>query len=313
MSIHAGLILWCTCIARAALNSLSSVSTRTRQNTKKFDEYITGKYENINIKYLTLIIDYGYMGGMLYLLDTTMSEDKFTTRNILLHQAANSILVCMLDVIKVIFFSEANTDNIIMLRKRLMQTFSIKAVMLACFIQVNIGMMYWAPLTDSVSVIGVGKWYELHIPLLLVVYVEYLAISFIKDKIAMQIFIGPLLFCSIQVLLGGLSFSIHYASFFLSVVCDQTIYSLDPSPQVPQLRSLPPQQSQQPQQPQQPRKKSMLRRSSDYVIPLPRILEGNQEDENENDCGLFGQRNNNIMIGNVTRAKTIKRRTRYSM
>merc|ERR1712238_258635 len=40
--------------------------------------------------------------------------------------------------------------------------------------------------------------------------------------------IGPLLFCSVKFLFGGSSCSIHYASFFLSVVCDQTVHSLNP-------------------------------------------------------------------------------------
>merc|ERR1712238_210613 len=40
--------------------------------------------------------------------------------------------------------------------------------------------------------------------------------------------IGPLLFCLIKVLFGGSSCSIHYASFFLSVVCDQIVHSLNP-------------------------------------------------------------------------------------
>jgi len=297
MPIHAGLTLWCTCIARAAINYVRSTPTRTDENAEKADEHTTGRDKYINQKYLTWAVDYGYIGGMLYILDIVMAEVKFTATNILLYQAATSILVCMLDILKVILFSKfvdkGKMGNISMLRKRLAQTLSIsKAVMLACFTKVNIDMMYWAPLTDSVMVIGDGEWYELHISQLLVVYLEYLVISFIKDKIAMQIFIGPLLICSIIVFFGESSFSIHYASFFLSVVLDQTVHSLDRPLSVdidsddgdsdddehdnesntkPQLPSIPP------QQPPQSRKTSMLKRSSDYVIILPIIVEGNQE------------------------------------
>jgi len=314
MQIHAGLTLWCTCIVRAAINCVRSTSTsRTGKYTTKADEYTTETGKYINMKYLTWAIDYGYIGGMLYLLNTVMSEEKITVRNILLHQAANSILVCMLDVLKVISFSKHLANDIILLRKRLVQTFSINAVMLACFIQVNIDLMYWAPLNISQ---------------LVRVYLEYLVISFFKDKIAMQILVGPLLFCSLTALLGGgSSFSIHYASFFLCVVCDQTVHNLDPPLRVPQPRSMSPQQDQTvhsfdpplhvpqprsmpPQQSQQTRRRSMLRRSSDYVIPLPRILEGNQENENKtkNDGGLFDQRNNDIIGGDVIRAITAKER-----
>jgi len=296
MPLHAIFTLWCTCIARAAINCVRSKPTRTGGNAKKADEHTTGRDKYINRKYLTWTIDYGYIGGMLYILDTVMSEVKFTARNILIYQAGTSILVCMLDILKVIFFSKlvakAKTGNIIMLRKRVAQTLSIEAVMLACFTQININMMYWAPLRDSVLVVGVDKWYEFHISQLLVVYLEYLVISFIKDKIVMQIFIGPLFFCAIMVLFGGSSFSIHYASFFLSVVLDQTVHNLDPPLSVdidsddgdsdddendnesktkPQPPSIPP------QQPPQSRKTSMLKRSSDYVIILPSIVEGNQE------------------------------------
>merc|ERR1712161_122755 len=162
--------------------------------------------------------------------------------------------------LQVIFFpkfvAKGKMGNISMLRKRLAQTLSIsKAVMLACFTKVNIDMMYWAPLTDSVMVIGDGEWYELPISQLLVAYIEYLVISFIKDEIAMQIFIGPLLICSIIVFFGESSFSIHYASFFLSVVLDQTVHNLDPTLSVVQPPST--------QSAQQSRKKNMLRRSSD--------------------------------------------------
>jgi len=255
---------------------------------------------------------------MLYFLNTFLSGDNFTARNILLHQAANSILVCMVDLLKAKSFykqvAKAKTDHLIMLKKNLVQAFSTKAgikgnfqflyrilmgegtltdfrgkktqlfsirhqifyflkmgliyIPLACFLQVKIGIMYWRPLTDSVMVIGAGEWYELHISQLLVVYLEYLVISFLKDGISMNILhqlfhtiwwshhethhlpekelsvfnafyidvpdligenlIGPLLFCSIKFLFGGSSCSIHYASFFLSAVCDLTVHSLNP-------------------------------------------------------------------------------------
>mmetsp|Transcript_2570 Transcript_2570/g.2849 ORF Transcript_2570/g.2849 Transcript_2570/m.2849 type:complete len:395 (-) Transcript_2570:145-1329(-) len=320
MPIHAGLTLWCTCTALAAISCVKSKSTATTKNTKTTDDEhnITERNKYINMKFLTWAIDYIYMGGMLYFLNTFLSGDNFTARNILLHQAANSILVCMVDLLKAISFykliAKAKTDHLIMLKKNLVQAFSTKAgikgnfqflyrvlmgegtltefrgkktqlfsirhqifyfikiglisIPLACFLQVKIGMMYWKPLTDSVMVIGVGEWYELHISQLMVVYLEYLVISFLKDGIAMNILhqlfhtiwwshhethhlpekelsvfnafyfdvpdligenlIGPLLFCSIKLLFGGSSCSIHYASFFLSVVCDQTVHSLNP-------------------------------------------------------------------------------------
>ena len=104
MPIHAGFTLWCTCIARAAINYVRSTPTRTEENAKKADEHTTGRDKFINRKYLTWAIEYGYIGGMLYILDTAMSEVKFTARNILLYQAATTILVCMLDILQVIFF-----------------------------------------------------------------------------------------------------------------------------------------------------------------------------------------------------------------
>jgi len=319
MPIHAGLTLWCICTAFATINCVRSASSTTKRDTKKADKHTTTERDKyINMKYLTWAIDYAYMGGMLYFLNTFMSGENFTARNVLLHQAANSILVCMVDLLKAVSFSKlvakAKTDHLIMLRKNLLQIFSTKAAMkenlqflyrilmgegtltefrkkktqlfsirhhifyfvkiglisipLACFVQVNIGMMYWAPLTDSVLVVGSGEWYELHVSQLLVVYLEYLVISFLKDGIAMNILhqmfhtvwwthhethhlpekelsvfnafyfdvpdligenlIGPALFCLVKLLFGGSSFSIHYASFFLSVVCDQTVHSLNP-------------------------------------------------------------------------------------
>jgi len=240
MPIHAGLTLWCTCTALATINVMRGASTTTRKaNTKTTDDEhnITERNKYINMKFLTWAIDYAYMGGMLYFLNTFLSGDNFTARNILLHQAANSILVCMVDLLKGITFyklvAKAKTDHLIMLKKNLVQAFSTKAgikgnfqflyrilmgegtltdfrgkktqlfsirhqifyfvkmglisIPLACFLQVKIGIMYWRPLTDSVMVMGAGEWYELHISQLLVVYLEYLVISFLKDGIAMNI------------------------------------------------------------------------------------------------------------------------------
>merc|ERR1712238_311581 len=74
---------------------------------------------------------YVYMGGMLYFLNTFLSGDNFTARNILLRQAANSILVCIVDLLKAISFykliAKAKTDHLIMLKKNLMQVCSTKA------------------------------------------------------------------------------------------------------------------------------------------------------------------------------------------
>merc|ERR1712194_317392 len=55
-----------------------------------------------------------------------------------------------------------------------------------------------------------------------------------------------------------------------------------------------------PHQSQQSRERNSLRRSSDYVTPLPRIVEGNQENETTNGHDndgelLFDQRTNHIM------------------
>ena len=134
MPIHAGLTLWCTCTALAAINCVKSKSTATTKNTKATDDEhnnITERNKYINMKFLTWVIDYVYMGGMLYFLNTFLSGDNFTARNILLHQAANSILVCMFDLLKAISFYElvakAKTDHLIMLKKNLVQIFSTKA------------------------------------------------------------------------------------------------------------------------------------------------------------------------------------------
>ena len=239
MPIHAGLTLWCTCTALAAISWVKSKLTTTTKNSKITDDEhnITERNKYINMKFLTWVIDYVYMGGMLYFLNTFLSGDNFTASNILLHQAANSILVCMFDLLKAVSFyklvAKAKTNHLIMLKKNLVQAFSTKtglqgnlqflyrvlmgegtliefrgkktqlfsichqifyfikigliSIPLACFLQVKIGMMYWKPLTDSVMVIGVGEWYELHISQLMVVYLEYLVISFLKDGIAMNI------------------------------------------------------------------------------------------------------------------------------
>jgi len=96
----------CTYIARAAINCVRSTNTRTRKNAKKADKYTIEREDYINIKCYTWAINYGYMEEMLYLLDTVMLEVKFTARNIILHKATNSIIVCMIDVLKVISFSE---------------------------------------------------------------------------------------------------------------------------------------------------------------------------------------------------------------
>jgi len=72
-----------------------------------------------------------------------------------------------------------------------------------------------------------------------------------------------------------------------------------------------------PHQSQQSRERNSLRRSSDYVTPLQRIVEGNQEDEttNDNDDGLlFDQRTNYIIGGNnVPQAKKITDNNSSSM
>merc|ERR1712161_177391 len=103
------------------------------KNTKTTDDEhnITERNKYINMKFFTWIIDYVYMGGMLYFLNTFLSGDSFTAWNILLHQAANSILVCMFDLLKAISFyklvAKAKTDHLIMLKKNLVQAFSTKA------------------------------------------------------------------------------------------------------------------------------------------------------------------------------------------
>ena len=57
---------------------------------------------------------------MLYFLKTLLSGGNFTTDNILLYQAANSIVVGVVDLLKVISFyklaAKAKTDHLIMLK-----------------------------------------------------------------------------------------------------------------------------------------------------------------------------------------------------
>merc|ERR1712238_13768 len=110
----------------AAISSMRSKSTTgTTKNTKTTDDEhnITERNKYINMKFLTWVIDYIYMGGMLYFLNTFLSGDNFTARNTLLHQAANSILVCIFDLLKAVSFyklvAKAKTDHLIMLKKNL--------------------------------------------------------------------------------------------------------------------------------------------------------------------------------------------------
>ena len=70
------------------------------------------------------------LGGMLYFLNVFLSGENFTAKNIFPHQAANSILVCMVDLLKAISFykivAKAKTDHLVMLKKNLLQALSTK-------------------------------------------------------------------------------------------------------------------------------------------------------------------------------------------
>ena len=136
----------------------------------------------------------------------------------------------------------------------------------ACYLQTKIGVFYWLPLQEIVLVKEFGE-HELHVSRIFVVYAEYLILSFIKDGISMNIFhqmfhtiyyshhkthhlpmkelsvfnafyfdvpdlmvenlIGPVALCVLKYILG-VEPSIHYLSFLFSVVCDQTVHSLNP-------------------------------------------------------------------------------------
>ena len=65
MPIHAGLTLWCTCTALAAISCVKSKSTAPTKNIKITDDEhnnITERNKYINMKFLTWVIDYVYIG-----------------------------------------------------------------------------------------------------------------------------------------------------------------------------------------------------------------------------------------------------------
>jgi hypothetical protein len=141
---------------------------------------------------------------------------------------------------------------------------SIPAVVAA---QVNLGLFSCEPLNEVIYVIGEGEAYECHISRFLRIYLEFLIIAFIKDGISMNILhqmfhtrfydhhkthhlpmkelsvmnafyfdvfdlfaedgVGPLLLIGIKAMAGGTA-NVHYASYLLTVLCDQTVHSLDP-------------------------------------------------------------------------------------
>ena len=141
------------------------------------------------------------------------------------------------------------------------------SIPVVCAAQVHLGMFTCEPLNEIIAVIGEGEFYECHISRFLKVYLEFLIIAFIKDGISMNILhqmfhtrfydhhkihhlpmkelsvmnafyfdvfdlfaedgIGPLLLIGIKAMSGG-STTVHYFSYVLVVLCDQTVHSLDP-------------------------------------------------------------------------------------
>lgn len=142
---------------------------------------------------------------------------------------------------------------------------SIPAVVAA---HVFLGLFTCEPLNEIIYVIGEGEVYECHISRFLKVYLEFLIIAFIKDGISMNVLhqmfhtrfydhhkthhlpmkeslsvmnafyfdvfdlfaedgAGPLLLVGIKALAGGAA-NVHYASYLLTVLCDQCVHSLDP-------------------------------------------------------------------------------------
>ena len=71
MPIHDGLTLWCTYTVLAAIDFEKSKSTTTTKITKTTVDLhnIMERNKYINMKFFTLIIDYTYMGGILYFLN----------------------------------------------------------------------------------------------------------------------------------------------------------------------------------------------------------------------------------------------------
>jgi hypothetical protein len=134
-------------------------------------------------------------------------------------------------------------------------------------LQVNYGMMYWLPITQNVCIYGKDEWYETHVSCLVVVYMDFLVVMFIKDGISMNIFhqimhnkwynhhkahhltmkelsipnafyfdildvivenaIGPTFLCLLKFLFGAEP-SFHYYTFLLATGCDINIHSISP-------------------------------------------------------------------------------------
>jgi len=141
------------------------------------------------------------------------------------------------------------------------------AIPLVTAIQVKLGMFTCDPLNEIIYVLGEGEWYECHISRFLKVYLEYLLIAFIKDAVSMNIMhqmfhtcmyhhhathhlpmknlsnlnsfyfdipdlfiedgIGPMMLMGLKALGGG-DCSVHYMSFYFTVLCDQSVHSLNP-------------------------------------------------------------------------------------
>jgi len=60
-------------------------------------------------------------------------------------------------------------------------------VPLSSAFQAHIGMFHFRPLMETVATVGVGQWWEFKISCLAVVYFEYIAMSFVKDALSMNV------------------------------------------------------------------------------------------------------------------------------
>jgi len=83
----------------------------------------------VAMKWVTWIMDYVYLFGSFYILDTYVSGANFTADKIVLHQLANTFLVCFWDVVKALLFwnliPKAKTDHLILLAKGFVNLFTL--------------------------------------------------------------------------------------------------------------------------------------------------------------------------------------------
>lgn len=78
--------------------------------------------EYLSMKFTTKFIVYSYFFAIMYFADTYLSS-HFTPENVFLHQAANSVLVVAVDLLKAALFSslilKAKIDHLVHLAKSL--------------------------------------------------------------------------------------------------------------------------------------------------------------------------------------------------